>query len=94
MLSVVLASLLSLGSPMADVSVSSTVLLQERPAQTSPATALGQPTNPLPTVGDYAEREKLAGDLEEFKGGGAVGLIVLIVVVVAVLVLVSILIPW
>ena len=44
-------------------------------------------------VSSYAERERAASDLEQFRGGSA-GLVILIVLVVAVLVLVAIIVPW
>jgi len=61
-----------------------------------PATALCLSKEPQETnspISAYAERERMASDLEQFRGGSA-GLVVLIVVLVAVIVLVAIIIPW
>ena len=63
--------------PVLDVGIVMTVSPQET---ASPASS-------------YAERERMASDLEQFRGG-SVGLVVLIVLVVAVLVLVAIIVPW
>ncbi len=54
---------------------------------------LNQPQETTTPISAYAERERMASDLEQFRGGSA-GLVILIVVLVAVIVLVAIIIPW
>ena len=59
----------------------------------APLCALAQEAPPSSDLQDYAQREADSIGLEEFAGGHA-GLIVLIVVLVAALILVAILVPW
>ena len=59
----------------------------------APLCALAQEAPPSSDLQEYAQREAHSIDLEEFAGGHA-GLIVLIVVLVAALILVAILVPW
>jgi len=79
-MSLLLAALLTLGEPPA-------------PPPVVPAAVVQAQEAPVPTAVSYAERERMAADLEQFRGGSE-GLIILIVVVVAVLVLIAIILPW
>jgi hypothetical protein len=59
----------------------------------APLCALAQEASASSELQDYAQREADSVGLEDFAGGSA-GLIVLIVVLAAALILVAILIPW
>ena len=59
----------------------------------APMCALTQDAPASSELQDYAQREAVAAGLEDFAGGHA-GIIVLIVVLAAALILVAILIPW
>jgi hypothetical protein len=59
----------------------------------TPLVGVAQDAPSTSDVQDYAQREAVAVGLEEFAGGHA-GLIVLIVVLAAALILVAILVPW
>jgi hypothetical protein len=59
----------------------------------TPMIALAQEAPPSSDLQDYAQREAASIGLEEFAGGHA-GIIVLIVVLAAALILLAILIPW
>ncbi|MBV8880728.1 MAG: hypothetical protein JO332_12225 [Planctomycetaceae bacterium] len=91
-MSFIAALLMALGEPSAlptePPTTKTALVLPAAPGSVMPGQ--DQPTSP---VASYAARERIATDLEQFRGGSA-GLVVLIVVVVAVLVLVAILIPW
>ncbi len=59
----------------------------------APLCCFAQETPASSDLQEYAQREAVAVGLEDFAGGHA-GIIVLIVVLVAALVLVAILVPW
>jgi hypothetical protein len=59
----------------------------------APLPALAQQSEDASLVQDYAQREASAQGLEDFAGGHA-GLIVLIVVLAAAIIVLAILIPW
>ena len=59
----------------------------------TPLCGLAQDAPSTTDVQDYAQREAVAVGLEDFAGGHA-GIIVLIVVLAAALILVAILVPW